>query len=149
VSSPPPSQARRLSRAALWVLCGAAAYVGTWALLAPRGFYSAFPGPGRHWIDADGPYNEHLIRDVGGLYLALLVLTATAARRMEPSLVRIAGLAWLVFGIPHLAYHALHLHQLGTADIALNVLSLGGIVVLAASVCVVNRPRTQTTHDRP
>jgi len=118
-------------------------------MLAPRSFYSGFPGLGHHWIDADGAYNEHLIRDVGSLYLALLVLTATAAWRMEPRLVRVAGVVWLVFGIPHLGYHALHLQQFGAADIALNALSLGGIVVLAAGVCVLNRPRAQASHDRP
>lgn len=149
MSSPSSGKASRLTRSALWILCAAAAFVGVWALLAPRSFYSGFPGAGHHWIKVDGAYNEHLIRDVGSLYLALLVLTAAAARRMEPPLVRVAGVVWLVFGIPHLAYHALHLRPLGAVDIALNVLSLGGVVVLAAGVCVLSRPGARARYDRP
>jgi hypothetical protein len=42
-------------------------YVGLWAAAWPRRFYDSFPGLGRHWVLALGPYNEHLIRDVGGL----------------------------------------------------------------------------------
>ena len=34
-------------------------------------FYDDFPGLGRSWVAADGPYNEHLVRDVGALNLAL------------------------------------------------------------------------------
>ena len=46
-------------------------YVGVWAEFFPGAFYSSFPGFGLHWINVDGPYNGHLIRDVGSLYLGL------------------------------------------------------------------------------
>ena len=38
---------------------------GLWATLSPRSFYDEFPGGGRAWVAADGPYNEHLVRDFG------------------------------------------------------------------------------------
>lgn len=53
---------------ALAVPAGAA---GGWALFAPRSWYDSFPaGEGHTWIKALGPYNEHLSRDVGALFLA-------------------------------------------------------------------------------
>lgn len=122
------------------LLAGSAATVSGWALLAPRSFYAGFPGLGHHWVVVDGPYNEHLVRDVGALYLGLLVLTLAAVARPAPALARLAGAVWLVFGVPHLAYHATHLQGLRIADRWLNLLTLGGAVLLAA-VLVVAPPR--------
>lgn len=45
-----------------------------WPLVAPQSFYDTFPGGGLHWIDINGPYNEHFIRDFGALNAALLVV---------------------------------------------------------------------------
>lgn len=64
----------RSRRAALWLLTSTTLVVGAWALLAPASFYRAFP-LGRAWVAVDGPFNEHLLRDVGGLFLALTVVT--------------------------------------------------------------------------
>ena len=52
------------------VLTASALYVGWWASLAPRSFYDSFPGLNRMWVGGDGPYNEHLVRDIGGLGLS-------------------------------------------------------------------------------
>jgi hypothetical protein len=52
-----------------------AAFVGAWALAAPRSFYDSFPDLGRHWVVITGPYSEHFVRDVGGLYLSLLTIS--------------------------------------------------------------------------
>ena len=61
-----------LRRVILWILNALGAFVGVWALAAPQAFYEAFPGIGfGAWVGVDGPFNEHLIRDVGALYLAL------------------------------------------------------------------------------
>ena len=70
---------RILVRVALGYLAVVTAQIGFWALLAPRSFYDSFPGLGRAWISIDGPYNDHLIRDVGALNLALLVVLVVAA----------------------------------------------------------------------
>jgi hypothetical protein len=126
----------RIHQAILLILAGTGAIVGVWATGWPKGFYDAFPGFGRHWVSMDGPYNEHLVRDVGAAYLALTVLAFYALRKALPELVRAAGAAWLVFGVLHLAYHVGHLGMYGTTDKILNVVALGGSVVLAAALLV-------------
>jgi hypothetical protein len=117
----------------LAVLAASAADVGIWAELDPRGWYRSFPGFGLHWLPALGPYNEHLSRDIGGMYLALLVVSIGAAVRASDSfLVRLTAGAWLAFSIPHLIFHMAHLDMYGARDQVLNVVALGGTVLLAA-----------------
>jgi hypothetical protein len=144
----------RQRRLALWFLAAVALVVGVWAQFAPASFYSSFPG-GRGWVAADGPYNEHLIRDVGGLNLALMLITAAAARTMRPGLVRLAAGATLLYAVPHLAYHATHLEPYGTADAVGNIagLTLGVLLPLwlvispGKAATGTSRPaRSETTH---
>ncbi len=125
----------RGQRIALGVLLLVALVTGLWALLAPRSFYDSFPGgSGMHWISADGPYNRHLISDVGSMYLALAALTAAALARSAPA--RLAGVVWLVFSVPHWIYHSAHLGLYGTRDQILNQVGLIVVVLLAALLCV-------------
>jgi hypothetical protein len=56
-----------LQRTGLAVLCVSQAWLAVWALLAPRSFYDDFAGGGRAWVSLLGPYDEHLVRDVGAL----------------------------------------------------------------------------------
>ena len=121
----------RIKQAAAALLALTAALVGGWAGFAPLSFYRSFPLAGHHWVSSLGPYNEHLVRDVGGLYLALLVLTVWAAIRPHPGTLRLTGAAWLAFSVPHLVFHLMHLDELGTADKIGNVVSLAVNVVLA------------------
>src|SRR3954452_21157003 len=73
-----PSVRERWLRVVLALMVVSSAVVGFWAQLAPRSFYDDFPGGGQHWVSVDGPYNEHLVRDVGGLNLALPVAALVA-----------------------------------------------------------------------
>ena len=122
----------RTTGTALAALTVVGAVVGGWALLAPASFYLDFPGSGRQWVSPDGPYNEHLVRDVGALYLALGVVAAAGLLRADRATATVAGLAWLVFSVPHLAYHAEHLDPFATSDAVLQLVTLGATVVLAA-----------------
>ena len=122
----------RAQRVILLVLAASGLYVGLWGLADPSAFYRSFPGFGRHWINVDGPYNQHLIRDVAAFYTALAVLNIVAALRAEQLLIWTAGVVWVVFSVPHLAYHASHLDHYGTFDKVANMISLGGTLVLAA-----------------
>jgi hypothetical protein len=131
----------RSRQLAMGALTGVLAAVGGWAQLAPASFYRAFPA-GRAWVAADGPYNEHLVRDVGGLMLALCVVTGVAAWRARPGLLRLAAVATLVSGVPHLAYHAAHLHLYGAADVVGNLVALGLGVAIPAWVALSPAPRT-------
>lgn len=122
-------------RVLLALLAASAALVGFWAQLAPAGFYQSFPGLGMHWVRRLGPYNEHLTRDVGGLYLALLVLSVGAlARSSDTYLVRLTGAAWTIFSVGHLAFHAAHLSMLGTRDRILELVSLAGTLLFALAL---------------
>jgi hypothetical protein len=119
----------------LAVLVLSAADVGIWAQFAPASFYRDFPGLGLHWLTVLGPYNEHLTRDVGGLYLALFVMTAGALLRTSDAyLVRLCGGAWTVFSVGHLAFHLAHLGMYGTRDRVLNVVALGGTLLIALAL---------------
>lgn len=134
-------------RLALCVLTAGTLIVGVWAQCWPASFYSSFPA-GRAWVAVDGPYNEHLIRDVGGLNLALSLLTAVAAYTLRADHIRLAAAASLLFAVPHLAYHALHLDPYGTADVAGNLAGLGTAVVLPIWLVVSPAPpaRPATLH---
>jgi hypothetical protein len=122
----------RVQQVSATVLTLSAAYVGVWALLAPSSFYDDFPLPGRDWVSLAGPYNEHLVRDVGGLYLALGVVTLWAALRPRRDLFVVVGVAWEVFSVPHLLFHVGHLDGLATFDKVAQTASLGATVLLAA-----------------
>jgi hypothetical protein len=132
-------------RACIALLAASAVVVGGWAAFLPMSFYADFPSPGRRWVSTLGPYNEHLIRDVGSMYLALFVLSAWAWWRPEPRALRMTGAAWLVFNGLHLAWHAGHLAAFPLIDRIGNAVSLAA--VLAASVLLVlparavSRPR--------
>ena len=57
---------------------------GLQAAFAPRSFFVDFP-LGRGWISHQGdPYNEHLVRDVGALFLALIVVTGWTVWKRRP-----------------------------------------------------------------
>jgi hypothetical protein len=118
------------------VLALSAAYVGAWAAAFPLSFYRSFPLPGRGWVAMLGPYNEHLTRDVGGLYLALFVMTVWAVLRPGPEIFRAAGLAWLVFNVVHFAFHVSHLGMFGVGDRIGNLVALGGSAVLSALLLI-------------
>jgi hypothetical protein len=78
---------------ALVLLAGVASLVGVWAQFFPQSFYTSFPNGRGRWVAVDGPYNEHLVRDVGGLNLALAVVTVVALVHRTAVLVRTAALA--------------------------------------------------------
>jgi nucleoside-diphosphate-sugar epimerase len=101
---------------AMAILAVSGLVVGLHAQFLPASFYDDFP-LGRGWVAYDPPYNEHLVRDVGGLNLGLALVAGAAWVTRRRSLVRIAGLAWLLFAVPHAWYHLSHLsHVDGLAD---------------------------------
>jgi len=127
-------------RIGLTVLAVQGAVLGVWAGFAPRSFYDDFPGLGRNWVSVDGPYNEHLVRDVGWLNLALTVATVWAAVTLARSLVLAVLVGWLVADLPHLVYHAAHLDALSTGDGTAEIISLAlGPAIAAALLVLVAR----------
>lgn len=118
------------------LLAASAAYVGAWALFGPHSFYDSFPGLGQHWVSPTGPYNKHFVTDVGGLYLALMVISIWTVLRPARDTARVVGVAWLIFSIPHLVFHLNHLHGLSTAAQIGEIGSLAGTVLLAGALLV-------------
>ena len=117
----------------LWYLVVSGVVVGAWAQFFPQAFYDSFPGLGRSWVSVDGPFNEHLTRDVGGLYLALTIVTVIAALTKTQETVLAASLAWLVAQVPHFTYHMTHLHVYPSMlDKIGNVITLALLVLVPA-----------------
>lgn len=112
-------------RSVLAIYGVALAVTGAWAAAFPRSFYDDFPGFGRVWVAVDGPFNEHLVRDIGSLNLALATLLAIAAIRATRLLVTVAAGVTLVNAVPHLTYHLTNLDVYNTTDKIANVVTLG------------------------
>jgi hypothetical protein len=134
--------AERVMRAALALLALTGLVTGLWATLSPRSFYDGFPGAGREWVAADGPYNEHLVRDFGSLNVALAVVSVVALVTLARAAVTAAALAWIVYGVPHLVYHARHLDVYGTGDQIGTITALVLALVLPVVVLVADRRRS-------
>ncbi len=127
-------------RSILLVTAAIGLYVGLWAAVAPASFHASFPGLGSVWVAVDGPYNEHLVRDVGTLYVGLAAASVVAAASHRAEGGRVVGVAWLVFSVPHLAYHLAHLDGFAVRDVVGQVVSLGATVVLALPLVAAARP---------
>lgn len=121
-----------LARAALLILVASTLAVGLPATFAPESFYEDFPFL-RHWVDLLPPYNEHLVTDVGGLYLGFAVLFGWAAWTLQPTLVRAACSAWLLTAAIHLFFHATHLENFGTGDAIAEIASLAFLLAPPAA----------------
>lgn len=124
-------------RIGLAVLAVPAVVIGVWAAFMPRSFYEDFPGLGRMWVAPDGPYNEHLVRDVGELNLALALVTLIALVVLTPMLVRAVLAGWLVYSVPHLVYHLRHLDPFATDDQVSIIASLALVPLLAVVLLVI------------
>lgn len=120
---------RFISRWALLAIVAFMAQTALQAAFAPRSFFDDFPF-GRGWIAAEGgAYDEHLVRDVGVLFIALIIVTVWAAWRREAMMA--VAIAWLVQGVLHLTYHIGHLEGLATIDKVGVIGTLAAIPVLA------------------
>src|SRR4051794_27226219 len=122
------------ARLALVLLLIAALSIGLPATLAPHDFYDDFPFLS-HWVDLLPPYNEHLVTDVGGLYLGFAVIFAWAVRTLDRTLVLAACVAWLLTATIHLVFHVTHLGDFGTGDAVAEIASLP-LLLLPAPVAV-------------
>jgi heme/copper-type cytochrome/quinol oxidase subunit 4 len=134
------AMARRAARIALALLFVQGLLIGAWAAASPRSFYDDFPGGGRAWVAADGPYNEHLVRDFGDLNLALAAVTVVALVAFTRWVVLAAALGWIVYQTPHLIYHLRHLDLYDTSDKVANVTALVLALILPIVVLFGARP---------
>ncbi len=111
--------------------------IGTWQQFAPASFYADFPGFGRHWVSPDGPYNEHLLRDVGQGNLAVGTVALVALLAGGVWLARAVGLAAVVVNVPHQIYHQANLSVLPTtADQVLQSVTLAAVSLAAIALVI-------------
>jgi hypothetical protein len=118
-----------ITRVALWILAAEAAAVAVPALLAPRAFYDSFPF-GASWVDMLPPFNQHLISDVGGFYLAFALLFGWAAITLRRPLIVPLCIAWAIAALVHFVYHVTHLDGWDAVDAIAQTVSLGIVLAL-------------------
>jgi hypothetical protein len=132
--------------------------VGIWQSVFPSSFYTDFPGMGHHWVSPDGPYNEHLLRDVGLGNLAIGAVAIVALRTGVVWVARAVGLAVVVVNLPHQLYHQAHVSVLPTlTDQVLQSVSLAAVsgAAIALAVLAFRLPAAptsttpSTTHSAP
>jgi hypothetical protein len=131
-----------------WVQAGLALFavvetaLGLWTSVLPRRFYDLVPG-----VDML-PYNEHLLRDYGGMNLALaLVFWVALAHSSEVWWARTAFGAYLLFAVPHLAYHMAHLDGLNRSELLFTVISLPLAVLIPALLLALTWVAPATTRS--
>jgi len=128
-----PTRHRTAIRAALAGVGLIQVIDGLYALFAPSSFYGDFP-LGRGWVEALPAYSEHLVRDVGGLFLATGAVLLAAAWTLQRRLVIVAAASFLLFSLPHAIYHLLNLGPYSTGDAIANAVGVLAIVLLPAWV---------------
>jgi hypothetical protein len=130
------------TRVVLALLAFSSGVVGLWAAFAPRSFYDDFPGSGHAWVAPDGPYNEHLVRDVGELNLAITLVTLVALVVLSRTLVVTVAGAWLVYSVPHFVYHLRHLDPFSGGDTVSIPVSLA--LAIVGPLLLLIPPRRET-----
>jgi hypothetical protein len=87
--------------------------------------------------EPDGPYNEHLMRDVGQGSLAIGTVALVALLTGAVWLSRAVGLAVVVVNLPHQLYHQAHVSLLPTmADRVLQSVTLTAVSLAAVALVV-------------
>lgn len=128
------------ARAGLVLICLDCLFIGALAAFAPRAFYDDFPFVAQ-WVALLPPYNEHLVTDVGGLYLGFAVVAGWAAWRPERQLVLATATGFLVAVVLHLVFHASHLDGFSTADATGEVAALASLLIPPALAIWFARPQ--------
>ncbi len=129
---------RLVLRVSLALVALSALLPGLEGTLGPGSFYAQFP-LGRGWVELLPPYNEHLIRDVGGFYLAFAILFAWAAVTLASALIVPLCVAWSVAAVLHAIFHITHLDGFSTGDAIAQTTGLLAVVALPVLAVVATR----------
>jgi presenilin-like A22 family membrane protease len=120
---------RLVLRVALLAAAVYAGFTGVPATFFPRAFYDSFPA-GLSWVSKIPPYNQHLVMDVGGFYLAFTLLFIWTGVTLQRSQIVPVVFAWTLAQAIHFVYHVTHLDNFDTADAVAQTASLAVILVL-------------------
>jgi hypothetical protein len=124
----------RLVKLCLVILAIAALSVGLPALLIPEWFFDDYPAF-TAWITLLPPYNEHLVSDVGGLYLGFGILFIWALFKPSRQLILPVCGAFLVVQVIHFLFHVGHLGDYSTFEAISQTIGLS-VIVLASLIPV-------------
>lgn len=134
---------RQVLRITLYLLAAGAAFTGLPAAFAPRVFYDSFP-VGFSWVSKLPPYNEHLIVDVGGLYLGFAFLLVWCAITLHRAAIVPVMLAWIGVQAIHTIYHLLHLDDFSLAAAVSQTMGFALFLVLpCVALAAVRTSRTR------
>lgn len=128
----------------LIVLSVAQLTLGVWTQWFPASFYASVPT-----VDLTPPYSEHFVRDFGGAITGLGLVLGVAAVCLERRLVLTALTAYLVFAVPHTAFHLHHLDKATTTQAAalVTVLSMTVLMALVLLVTAVRVGPSRTSSE--
>ena len=104
--------------------------IGLPASFAPETFYTDYPFF-TALVKLLPPYNEHLITDIGGLYLGFGVMFLWATFQPARQLIIPLCTAWIVAQALHFAFHISHLTGFTTTDAVAQQIGLAVYLVLA------------------
>ncbi len=139
-------------RAVLVALAVPQLLTGAWAIARPASWFRDFPGIGPDLVAAEPPYNRHLAIDAGAGFLTVGLVLLAAAYVGRVGSCRLAVLAAVAFGTPHVIYHAtLRAPGLSGAENGLSTsfLALGLGVALALGVVLRPQARWRQMDGRP
>ena len=143
-------------RGGLLMLAGEAGLIGVHALFFPWYFYNHFLF-GRGWVKMLPPYNEHITRDLGALYIGFFVVLGYAVLKLSKDLVNGAILGFVAATIPHMIFHIVHADDapllidriLQVGLLAITVMFGAGLMLLARPLFDDRTPAVSTpTLDR-
>ncbi|MGH2875535.1 MAG: nitroreductase family deazaflavin-dependent oxidoreductase [Solirubrobacteraceae bacterium] len=135
-------------RAGLLVLSIYQALVGIWALFFPRGFYDDFP-LGHPLVGLLPPFNEHLVRDVGGFSLGFAFIFAASTVVMQYNVIRVAIIGYEFVAVPHFIFHACHLHGFPMVDAIIQTVGLALIAALPLALLGLTLGRNPSEAPMP
>src|SRR5690606_3618593 len=104
--------------------------IGIPASFAPETFYTDYPFY-TSLVELLPPYNEHLITDVGGLYLGFGVMFLWATFSPSRQLILPLCAGWIVAQAFHFAFHIVHLTGFTTAQAVSQTIGLGLYLLVA------------------
>ena len=112
---------------------------GGWAYFWPNSFYEDFPVDGAAWVSTLGPFDDHLITDIGAALLGLGAVALVAAFRGDVAAIRAVASGFVMFGVAHLGFHLGELDHFSPASATAQVATLVALVLIPAALVSMTR----------
>lgn len=100
------------------------------ASFAPEDFYTDYPFF-TALVSLLPPYNEHLVTDIGGMYLGFGIMFIWAVFKPSRQLILPLCVAWIIAQSLHFAFHVGHLTGFTTTEAAIQQIGLGLYILVA------------------